>query len=399
MMRGAWNRRLLGGAVLALVTACGQPRVREEVPRAEFLLSAGDSTYWVRTGANGLSVRSSPLLLTHDGARFHEIYVSDEDRVWPDAVFIAQRLWRRDLVTGDSIELARDSTVMALAARYAARHRDVAPLEPDEPLPEEPSINAGSEFEVIDVHGPFVSWLRHIDVESADAREHRHEVLWRVSDIRDGRVASVGDLFGAGVGDSLVARAHRSFRLTRDSLAHAAATRGVAAQRALAALTFDSLGFSLADQNGAPRVLPMSATHDSAGRPVTLALPALDVAPSPTWWTTARALLPRVSRDSAELRWERPGYEIVARFDASRDRLRLALRSRARNAPELVIGSVPGPAWSMIPLEGSAVDSASRTALARAFHESQEYGDGTQQIAARPGGATLLQPVARATRR
>src|SRR5215211_4849688 len=62
-------------------------------PRVEFLLSAGDSTYWVRGTAGGLRMRGSPMLLAHYGGRFFEVYVADDDRSYYDALFVGQRLY------------------------------------------------------------------------------------------------------------------------------------------------------------------------------------------------------------------------------------------------------------------------------------------------------------------
>ncbi len=383
---------LIGGA-----GACrdARPSGPAATPDAEFLIATGDSTYWVRSGPRGLSVRSSPLLLTHDGTRFHEIYVSDEDRVWPDAVFVAQRLWRRDLVTGDSIELARDSTILRLASRYASAHRDVPLLAPEDELPEDPQVDASSEFEVIDVHGAHLSWLRHVDVDGLGDAEHRHEATWRVTDVRTGAPLSYQAIFGAAVGDALEARAARAFASTRDSLSGVASGHDAAAREALAALRFDPLSYSLGDRDGAPLVLPMASAPDARGRAIPLALQPVNVpSPAPDWWTATLSLLPRVTPDSSALSWQRPGYRVIARFDSAHDRLRVSLAPAQAGAEEVVVGMVPGPAWSLMPLDGPAVDSVARTALSRAFHESQEYGGEAQPLAVRavPGARVASMP-------
>lgn len=372
------------GMVWAGVAGCDRADRRAATPApptAEFLLATGDSTYWIRAGARGVTVRSSPLLLTWDGTSFHEIYVSDEDRAWPDAVFVTQRLWRRNLVTGDSLELARDSVILPMADAWAAQHRDVPPLDPDEPLPDEPQIAASAEFEVVDLHGPQLSWLRHIDVEADGSVGARHEKLWRVSDVRTGAVRSLSALFGPATGSTLETRAAERFAEARDSLARVAATRTDAARTAPATLRFDPLAFSLADANGAPRVIPMTQAADAAGTLATLALPALPVPqPYPAWWSAVAPMIPALSADSATLTWSRPGYQVTARLDPESDRLAFVLSASGERV-EHMIGSLAGPAWSLIALDTPAVDSAARVALSRAFLEAQSYGDGVQQLA------------------
>ena len=69
-----------------------QPVVRAAAPVSDFLLSAGDSTFWITTGPQGVRVRGSPLVLAHYNGRFYEVYVADEDHSFYDAVFTTQRI-------------------------------------------------------------------------------------------------------------------------------------------------------------------------------------------------------------------------------------------------------------------------------------------------------------------
>ena len=71
-------------------------------PSSEFLVSAGDSTYWVRTDTTGVRVRGSPILLARYGGQFYEVYVTDDDQSFADATFVGQRIYRRNLINGDS---------------------------------------------------------------------------------------------------------------------------------------------------------------------------------------------------------------------------------------------------------------------------------------------------------
>lgn len=390
------SRVLLLTTVAAVFVAGCRRAPAAEWPAAEFLLATGDSTYWVRAGASGLTVRSSPLLLTHDGRDFHEIYVSDDDRVWPDAFFLAQRLWRRNLLTGDSIELAHDSVVMPLALRYAQAHRDLPLLPDDEPLPETPSRSAASEFEVVDMHGPYLSWMRHVDIEADDMPLPRHELHWRVTDVRTGAEASHAALFGATVGARLEATAVTAFAAARDSLSRGAARRADRSREAIASMHFNPRSFSLSDRAGAPVVIPMTVAADSAGQVATLALPALAVpGPAPAWWTAAQATLPLVAPDSSSLTWTRQGYRVIARFDAAGDRLTFALAATRgrRRVEERIIGTMAWPAWSLVSLDQPAVDAKVRDALARAFRDAQTYNEDGRQLARGPGPVSERQTV------
>src|SRR3712207_8117652 len=92
--------------ILSVACACGPAA---PPPTAEFLVAAGDSTYWVRTDTTGVRVRGSPILLARYGGQFYEVYVTDDDRSFADATFVGQRVYRRDLVTGDSALVLEDS--------------------------------------------------------------------------------------------------------------------------------------------------------------------------------------------------------------------------------------------------------------------------------------------------
>src|SRR4051794_9768242 len=64
--------------LLALLpVACRANRVAP--PRANFLIMAGDSTFWIRSGAQGVHARGSPILLGRYGGKFYEVYVVDDD--------------------------------------------------------------------------------------------------------------------------------------------------------------------------------------------------------------------------------------------------------------------------------------------------------------------------------
>src|ERR1700694_6220932 len=69
-------------------------------PTAEFLVSAGDQTYWVRSDNSGLRIRGSPLILARTGGRSYEIFVTEIDRSFPKALLRGARVFRRALDGG-----------------------------------------------------------------------------------------------------------------------------------------------------------------------------------------------------------------------------------------------------------------------------------------------------------
>ena len=49
-------------------------------PKAEFLLSSADSTFWVATTGGRMRVRGVPLVLARYSNRFFELYSADDDQ-------------------------------------------------------------------------------------------------------------------------------------------------------------------------------------------------------------------------------------------------------------------------------------------------------------------------------
>ncbi len=101
-------------------------------PRAEFLLStagfdvlgqtggAGDPR--ARRAARARRVRRPLLRALHRRRR----------SLLRRALLVGERLYRRDLITGDSAVVFADTTVPRIAAAYAQAHPDERPLDPDE---------------------------------------------------------------------------------------------------------------------------------------------------------------------------------------------------------------------------------------------------------------------------
>jgi hypothetical protein len=155
-------------------------------PVAEFLVSAGDQTYWVRSDNSGLRIRGSPLILARTGGRYYEIFVGEIDRSFPKALFSGERLFRRELASGDSAVIYDDTTIIKLAAGYQRQHPRAEMLGPDDDPDDSIEVTAVGETDILNVLGPYVALEHRLSVERAD--EHDQDDTTRaVIDLRDGR--------------------------------------------------------------------------------------------------------------------------------------------------------------------------------------------------------------------
>jgi hypothetical protein len=382
-------------APLALAAACAPDRGRTGgVPRAEFLLAAGDSTYWIATGPDGVHMRGAPLLLAGWGDRLYEVYATDDDRSFYDAVFTSQRVYRRDLLRGDSVAVVDDPRVPALAERYAVANPGERPLAPDEDAAEDPGTVATSEVALVDVHGPYLTLEQRADVETTgDAHEHRLQRA--VIDLRTGRRASLAELFGDSAAVALAAEGRRRLTAAVDSVralaVHEERDAADRARRALRTLRFDPASFGLGAAGAAPAVTFFAVGVDAEGQAVALALAPLP-APVPAWWARDVApTLPAWRADSTEARWRvAMGAEVVAR--PADGVVRLSLRAGGRRGSVVSLGSVPAPVHALLPLARAARADAARRALRRAFDESAFYGDATTSVSWRPNAPQARRP-------
>lgn len=372
---------------LLLIAACARPP-KGPAPRAEFLVANADSTFWVTSDARGIRMRGAPLVLARDAGRFHELYVADDDRSYFDALFVGQRLYRRDLITGDSTELLADGEVAELADRFAREHPGERPLGADEEGAENPRTSAMAELHLIDVHGPFASFehLTDIDIRGGSSRHAAHG---GVVDLRTGEERSVRDLFGAEEENRIAPWAEAAWRDARDSLLAAAGARGSAARSAIAHFEFNMGSFALAAQDRVPQVrFVVPGSGGSAGG-VTIPLPPQRVA-EPAWWREVRDELPL--GQLALLRWPRERFALLARMDTlSGDRATLSLRDGEREWP---VGVVRGPVRRVFWLDAPAITREGRRALIRAFDEASLYGEQSRIVQApRQQGKANTLPV------
>ena len=170
--------------VAALTAGCALPPPTP--PAAEFLVSAGDQTYWVHSDNSGLRVRGSPLILARTGGRYYEIFVSEIDRSFPRALLSGERIFRRELATGDSAIIFDDTTIVKLSERYHQQHPYAPLLGPNDDPEDNVDITAVGETDVLNVLGPYIAVEHRLSIERVD--EHGIEDTTRaVIDLRSGK--------------------------------------------------------------------------------------------------------------------------------------------------------------------------------------------------------------------
>ena len=340
---------------------------------AEFLLSAGYSTYWVRGGRTGLRMRASPMLLAQFGGRFFELYVTDDDRSYYDALFVGQRLYRRDLITGDSIAVLDDSIAQRAARQYARLHPDEPPLDPDDDGADDPTEQATSEIEVLDIHGPYLSYEHHTDVD-LEGEPHRHVTRRGVLDLRSGRQATVRSLFGDSVARRVLVEARRRFAAARDSVRRAGSDpRARRAADALGDFSFEERSFGIVDVGREPAVaFVVPGVGDRAGG-LTMDLAPIP-APAPAWWSLVRETLPAQTADSSADVWRRARTTVIAAYDDTTGAT-FVLSVRDTTGARWRLGRLATPARQLYWLDSANADPATRRGLARAFNESAFYSD------------------------
>ena len=386
-----FRRPLLLSVVLLLVACTGDdarsPSAADGPPRAEFLVAAGDSIFWVASDSTGVRLRGSPMVLARWDGRFHEIYVVDDDRSYYDAVFVGQRVFRRDLVTGDSLLLYEDALVAHAADAYAAANPAEPQLAPDEEGSEDPATSVTTVLDVMDVLGPWLVFERHVDAHVAGAAE-RHVVEQGVLDLRTGKRATLTALFGEREAERIAEEGSRAFVRARAAVRASDDERVIEALPALAGLVFDPQSFALVPDGDVPAVAFIVPGRGAAAG---LALPLDAIAvegDAPAWWSEARAVLP-VAGDSLTDRWPGGAYEVIARYDTSTAALVAIRDGRGREHP---VGRLPSPAHSLWRLDDPPLASAERRGLLRAFEESALYSEDSR-VAALP--RVQVSPVSR----
>jgi hypothetical protein len=345
-----------------LLVACQRPS--ESPPAASFLVIAGDSTFWVESDGQALATRRSSLMLASVEGRLHELYIADEDLSYYDALLVGQRVYRRDLITGDSMLIRHDTSITALARAYAARHPRERPLAPDEDTADEPSTQASTETELLDVIGPYLSYEYHLDVDINGERD-QHITQRGVLDIRDGRRVRVDDLATPEESRRVYAEGRRQFLAAVDSIRRARDERASRALSAISGFAFDSSSFELTDADRHPAVAFLVPGRGLRAGGYALPLGDIPLKPS-SWWTAAATALPTRSDDRTAV-WEDSAYQVTAHADPGATSATIEV---SHGATRWVAGTVPLPVRRLFRVPA---DTATRHSLARAFDEVEAY--------------------------
>lgn len=370
------RRALVLSLALLGFAACERVDPPPPAPPTEFLVAAGDSVFWIRSEADGIRVRGAPMLLTLVGGRLAELYVTDEDLSFYDAVYVGQRLFKRDLVNGDSVQLFADTLMRALARNYAAANPDELPLNDDEVGSEDPRIVASAEIVVLDVTGPWASYEYRTDVDVI-GRPSSFGLRRGVLDLRTGLPSSLESLFGRDDARRLTAEGQRQWRELRDStLAAAVGTPGESTLREeYSRLSFDPRSFGLHVARRQPFVEFTMVQRGALQAAEAMRLGPIAVE-EPAWWPSVADAYPELS-ENGEALWRRGDVTIVAR-PAPGPVPRVAVALRDEGGTEWSLGFVPAPVQRLMWLDDSLIVPGTHEALVRAFDDAALYGDDTR---------------------
>jgi hypothetical protein len=379
---------LLRASILAAVS--GSCRSGEEPPLASFLVMAGDSTFWVESDGATLATRRSPLMLARVDGRFHEVYVVDEDLSYFDALLVGQRTYRRDIISGDSALVRYDSSIAHLAHAYGASHPRERQLDPDEETAEDPTIQATTDTELVDVIGPYLSYEFHLDVDIHGERD-QHVTQRGVADIRDGRRMRVEDLVGPEEAQRAYAEGLARFTAALDSIRRAKDERATRARLAIAGFEFDSSSYELVEGDTGPAIAFLVPGRGPRAGGYALPLGEIPLG-APPWWRDVASALPSRS-DGATAVWADTLYDITVSVDSGGATASLEVRRGTTRWPGV---SLPIPVRRIFRLGTAPDDTVTRRALARAFDEAEAYAGAVRTAADRE--ARSVAPPARRAR-
>lgn len=365
-----------------------------QLPQAEFLLAAGDSTWWVKSSAVGLRVRSAPILLTTADGRMFEVFLTGEDSEYRDASFASARLWSRDLRQSDSVLLFADSTVVREHASWRRRNPREMQIDPDDAaMQEDPYTSAQDDIEIVDVHGPFLTFEHLLDVDIDGGAKQKHLGRRFVVDVRSGKRPGLTELFGKSEADMILSQARSSMNELLDSIrvaGYGGDERASEALETLDSFVLNEHSFGLTDIERGPAVAFMVPGNGLGGEALALNLPPIGTS-EPAWWAPVHSSLPEWMIDSSAVVWDRGGYTVAARRSSRADVLDLALmpgavRNESEHASgrakrrEWPIAGVGMPVHQLIPLDSPYFDDAARAALSRMFDISTAEDDYVQSV-------------------
>jgi hypothetical protein len=353
------------------VMACAPAPRASARPATEFLVVTDDSTAWVRTSADTVVVRRAPLLVAMLDGRLIEIFVTEDPIDFADATFLVARLFRRDLVTGDSTLVFADSSVLREARAFVNAHPTAERLEDDEPA--SPSARAlEASITPMNVVGHTLGLEVHVDRTVGDLGTH--DTYRATVDLRAGTRLRVADVAASGAAPATMQRARRDLEAAVRLAGRRAGPVGQAASRALSSLRVDSLSFTLlrsGDSLAVQFLVHDEQVIDESRDTHRFALEPL-VLPAPTWWNGARTSLPRLLPDSST-RVELGALSLDLAYD-SEEVAQITTRTSMGSRP---VTRMRGPVRRVIAVGDSLIQPARqwRQALERAFSESGYYSD------------------------
>lgn len=353
---------LIAAIALSCTAGSGGP------PDVDFVVTSGDSTYWVTSTAAQSQVRGAPFLLAYVDGRFQEIYIVDDDRSYFDAVIVGQRIYSRDLISGDSSLILDNEVTTAVAAQYAKDHPGEAPLDDGEAENPDASTIASTDTDVIEVLGPYLTYEQHLDVEGPTLRS-MHSTRRGVIDLRSRQAVTLMSLVGAGPATQLQTRGVSQLRGARDSIGLMAGARATRAREVMTGFVFDSTSFSLIESAGAPAIAFFVPGRGVRAGGYALPLQPIDI-PAGRWWDEVRRTLPRAVPGGAD-EWQGATYDVVARYDSGAATAALFVRRRGRERL-WAVARVQAPVRRVVQLPDGDGDST-RHALTRAFDDAVLY--------------------------
>ncbi len=370
--------RLVPLLVLALV-ACRTERVAP--PGAEFLIAAGDSSFWVRSQNGRVKIRAAPLQLARLRGRFHEIYVADDDRSHYEALIVGQRVFRRDLQTGDSVAIFEDTTAASIERWYREEHPNDPRVSAEEDVSEHPIVEATAEIGLLDAFGAYQSYEYHADGLIQGGAEW-HVTRRGVVDLEKGDHVSIAVLFGDSAASRIIADGRRQFSLALDSVLASPDARARAAADAIADFDFDPSSFAIVRDGRVPAVQFFAPGHGARAGGLMISLAPIPADSTAAWWKEVRGTLSVAPFDSSIDRCERPGLSVVTRYDATGDRATLVMVDSAGR--EWPVARISAPAYSLLWLDEPPLDPTTRRALTRAFDEAALYSEQSRTALSSP---------------
>lgn len=376
-MQQSFVRRALACLALASIAGCGVKDGNR--PIASFLIVAGDSTYWVESDRAGITTRRSPLLLAQLDQRFHEIYVVDEDLSYRDALMVGQRVYKRDVESGDSSLVRYDTTIAGIAMTWAARHPDDEPLGPDEEVGDEPLVHATTDMELIDVIGPFLSYEFHLDIDIHGERD-QHVTQLGVVDLRDGSRVGLAQLMGPDEARRVYAEGRARFAAALDSVKRTRDERASRARLAIEGFAFDSTSFQLVVNDKGPAVAFLVPGRGPRAGGYSMPLGEIAISPGP-WWHDVAAAFPTRGTTST-VTWSDSAYDVVASINQSGTAASVQLQHGGDMWP---VTSVALPVQRVVRLGIGEPFASTRRALTKAFNEADSYGGFSNPASERRG--------------